>query len=252
MSESNKKNPWDDRERETYPMTHAEHYGDKDHGGWEITFDGWTTVISDDRNPTGVEPHIGDLYTFWGQMFRPYRGQAVNGTVLWYRTHEEESEHRRAENERRQQERRAEWEDQKDEYIARIAALPEVFRERIAVRQRNNSDFDWKYGGYELFCCEQAIIMAEAFRKLWPDKEGDELTALINAFYDEPWDVQCGIVLGLADGHSGNTFGASVALANQYLQAPQDIPRIIGALSPLVGSCEYGDVPPDHEACLDE
>jgi hypothetical protein len=247
---------WVDMQRETHPLERVERYepsGDYP-GGWEISFDRClTTIISDEYNGDGVVPYVGAQYTYWGRGFGSrHRGQAINGRVLWYLTEEEDAAKFHAEVEASQAKRRAEWEAGKDEYFARIAALPEIFRERIALRQRNNPDFDWEYGGYEVFCCEQAVLMAEAFRTRWPGKSGDDLNEAIRRFHDESWDEQRSAVPGLSEDHSGNTFGASVALANHYLQAPEGIPHVRGALSPLVGSCAYGDVPPEHEFCRDK
>jgi hypothetical protein len=50
-------------------------------------------------------------------------------------------------------------------------------------------------------------------------------------------------VPGFDDDHSGNTFGCSVKLALLSLEQPEGVVLIHGALSPLVGSKEYGCVP---------
>lgn len=47
------------------------------------------------------------------------------------------------------------------------------------------------------------------------------------------------LVPGLDDGHSGNTFGMSVYLAYWYLTKKDNVTKIQGALSPIVGSKEY-------------
>jgi hypothetical protein len=48
----------------------------------------------------------------------------------------------------------------------------------------------------------------------------------------------------LADGHSGNTVGCACLLARLYLTSPEDVARMHGALTPLVGCAEYGCVHP--------
>lgn len=74
--------------------------------------------------------------------------------------------------------------------------------------------------GYNRFCCEQAIIIAEALRT--NDK--------IVEFHKMNWDEQKKLVPGLDDGHSGNTFGAACKLAIAYLPRIREkrIDEVIG------------------------
>lgn len=52
------------------------------------------------------------------------------------------------------------------------------------------------------------------------------------------YEEQREVVPNLNDGHSGNTFGCACALAFAYLDCPENVPKMHGALSPLVGSDE--------------
>ncbi len=84
-----------------------------------------------------------------------------------------------------------------------------------------------------MFCCEQAIIIAKSCKT--PDA--------VAKFQKLDWKEQKEMVKKLDDGHSGNTFGASCALAYWYLQQPENVVKMRGSLATLVGSKEYGDIP---------
>lgn len=219
-----------------YPLERVERYD----GGWEIGFDGcYVTGIADELNTRGVVPRIGDLYRFYGDSWGPNRGRAIAGQVLWYETPEEHRDRTLRElAERKRLERERFYASEHDDYVQRRDALPEVFRERITKREANNPDFDWEYGQYELFCCEQALLIANALGTV----------EAIETFYGQDWDQQKQTVPGLDEGHSGNTFGCACSLARWYLANPSQVPLMYGALSPLVGSAAYGDLAPEEMA----
>lgn len=60
---------------------------------------------------------------------------------------------------------------------------------------------------YNLFCCEQGILIADSLQSEEKIKE----------FHKSSWDEQKKMVSLLSDGHSGNTFGMSCRLAIAYL-----------------------------------
>ena len=66
--------------------------------------------------------------------------------------------------------------------------------------------------GYNRFCCEQGIIIAESLR----NKDS------IIEFHKMDWNEQKSLVPGLDDGHSGNTFGVACRLAIAYLPRIRD------------------------------
>lgn len=68
---------------------------------------------------------------------------------------------------------------------------------------------------YNLFCCEQGIVISEAL------KSKDEIIK----WYKLGWDEQVKLVPGLDNGHSGNTFEISCRLAIQYLPMLKVIKR---------------------------
>lgn len=226
----------DDDDWHEYPLTRVKRDGD----GWEISFGScWESYLPDDKNLRGIEPRVGDVYRFYGAIWGPNRGRAVAGQVLWYETAEEHQDRTLREQAKSNQlKREAFYAEEHADFVKRRDALPDVFRERIAVRERNNPDFDWEYGQYELFCCEQAVLIANTLGSL----------EAVEAFQQAEWEQQLARVPGLSDGHSGNTFGCACALAGWYLKNPSQVPLLHGAMSPLVGSRAYGDIAEDVPA----
>jgi len=182
----------------------------------------------------GVTPIVGDSLTVHtkGGAFGIIRGMDLNGKQIFWKTDEElESE-------------RLEWlrnneEEKQRKYRANVAsmdkqynALPKCFQERIDKFRANNERFRVDYESYELFCCEQAVIIAKACKT----------SEAVQKFAKKDWDEQQKQVRNLSDGHSGNTFGAACHLAYWYLSDAESVVKIHGALSPLVGSEEYGDL----------
>lgn len=228
-------------------ISKVEPYTDGD--GWSITYsESYGCGIQRSRCPDGIVPKVGDTLTTFGQFGYSFHGQALNGEVLWYLSpEEEEAEFQQylAESERK---RKQAFDENKAKLDADYDALPAVFKKRIDKFRRTNPDFRWDHEGYEMFCCTQAVLLAE-----WAlDKaEGDPADALerIDAWnainskdHDPPYDfkAQLQAVPGWSDGHSGNTHGCAVILAKDFIVSPERVMAEHGALVPLVGCDEYG------------
>jgi hypothetical protein len=163
----------------------------------------------------------------------PFRGIAINGTVVFYRTPAEQRAKERADSEAYDAKKRAAFVEHRAEHDARIAALPEPFQRRLARFQQNNPDFRWQNEGYELFCCEQAVAIADRLK----------MPEAVAAFSKLEWEQQKEQVPEIDEGHSGNTFDASVRLAMHHVSNPENVVMEHGALCPLVGCRDYGCVP---------
>ena len=182
----------------------------------------------------GVKPKVGDKLTVHtkGGSFGTIRGMDLNGSKIFWKT-DEDLEAERVEWLRNNEERKQQkYKDNVSEMDKQYNALPKCFQERIDKFRANNDRFRIDYESYELFCCDQAILIANAC------KTKEE----VQVFKDKDWDKQLKQVKGLSDGHSGNTFGVACILAYWYLEQPENVVKMHGALSPLVGSEEYGDV----------
>lgn len=191
------------------------------------------------------EPKVGMKYrTYPKGLGHTIRGLVVDGVCIFYRTVEEEKERHRQWCADRDAATKAGFEKNKADLDARYDALPDHFKRRLDKFRTNNPDFRWRYEPYELMCCEDAVKIASAMEREDVLPGADDK---IKAFYDLPWDEQKNIVPGLHDGHSGNSFGMAVHLARLYLNDPEDVVRLHGALAPLVGSEEYGCVPRSQE-----
>lgn len=122
----------------------------------------------------------------------------------------------------------AAWAANTETNLAKLKAMPAPFRERI---ERFMARPEWgpEFGPYELFVCGEAVKIAEALKT----------RAAIEAYRKLPYGEQAA-ALPLDEGHSGNTFGSACLLAAVYLEQPELVARVHGALCPLVGCKEYG------------
>jgi len=177
----------------------------------------------------GVEPKVGDKIRVYGTFGHPIRGVVVNGVVAFYRTAGEQDEINRQTAQKMREDKLREYEAKKAEYEAAVAALPPEFQARIARFWRNNPSF-WENLPYELFCCQEAVKIAARCKT----------AGGIHAFYDLPCEKQREAVPELSGEHSGNTFGAACLLAQCYLEHPELVDKMHGALCPLVGCKDYG------------
>ena len=181
-----------------------------------------------------VKPEVGDSIEVIsvGTSFGIIRGVNLNDHIVFYQTDEELEAEEIARKKAQREKELSEFEENKAELNRRYNALPEIFRQRIDRFRRNNPDFRIKFEPYELYCCEEAIKIAVAC----------EDYPRVEAFNAMSYETQKLVVPTLDDGHSGNTFGCSVKLAYWYLKQPENVVKLHGALSPLVGSVAYGDI----------
>jgi hypothetical protein len=143
-------------------------------------------------------------------------------------TEDEAAEAHRAEVVKAKAERDAAWEAKREAFEARVALLPEAFQRRIAYFLAGVPRWGADHGGYELFCCEEAVKIIGACKT----------SAEVSAFAKD--DARQSAVLGdTLTEHSGNTFGAACMLAQASLQGVE-LWKVHGALCPLVGCEGYG------------
>ncbi len=201
-------------------------------GGWTVTFDGgWCC----DAPAGDIEPKVGDVFRTYGRMGRPFHGQALNGTLLWYETIEEQDEKRRQMLADMDAKRRANFAANKEQLDRDYDGLPPLFKMRIDRFRKANPDFRWEYESYEMFTCTQAVLLAGWAAELEaPAQAIDEWNAL-------PDKDQLEAIPGWSDGHSGNTHECAVALAKQYVTNRERVAIMPGAMSPLVGTADYSD-----------
>lgn len=206
--------------------------GDKEHG-WSMTRDDGWCFFCPATSP--VEPKPGDTARFYSRgIGYTVRGLFINEHRVFYRTDAEQREHDRQQAAEKKRERQYDFDKNRAAIDARVAALPEVFQQRLERFRNGNPEFRVEYEGYELFCCEQAIMLADLLKT--PDA--------IKAFHDLPWEQQLAQVpeshRDAFQGHSGNTMGASFRLAYHLLTNEANVVREHGALVPVVGCKEYG------------
>lgn len=159
-------------------------------------------------------------------------------------------------------------------------SLPDVFKRRLDKYRANNPNFRQEFEQYETFCLTEAVTIAEHLRPAYEEHAADltklseslhaldggktfatqgewfteiaakpendrklyAAQAVVTAFDRLPYEEQ--VAAGVSDEHSGNTHGMAIRMAMLYLAGRDDlIVGHYGAMAPLVGSDQYGDVP---------
>ncbi len=206
--------------------------GDSKHG-WGVTFDNCTGFFIPSDSP--IEPKVGMVMRQYGRGIGfVVRGCFLDGVKVFYRTKEEQDAHNAKLNREHEQAMRDEFEKNRADMDRRYEALPPIFRARLDKFRNNNPEFRWKFEGYELFVCEQAVLIADNLKTF---------EAIDRFHQSDSWESQKAAVPGLDNGHSGNTFDMACRLAIDYVTHPERVQQRHGALAPLVGSKEYGCVP---------
>lgn len=218
---------WNDGEREDGTVERVEPYADG--SNWSVTSsNGWSCDVSAEY---GVVPRVGDRFTTWGSIGRPIRGQAINDTVLYYRTPAEQGVEDAKQADAIRAERVAGYEGKRSDFEARVTALPAKLRERIeGFRAFKGDGWRHEFEPYEVFCCEEAVKIHAVF------PTGEQVKAFSTMGHDE----QRAAFPAMSTEHSGNTFGVSVRLAYHLGANPDLLPKDHGALCGLVGCEDYG------------
>lgn len=216
----------DDTNFELHTLTKVEEYED----GYTLHFGSMCLGIS----KVGVVPKIGDEVKIYGDGWGyPVRGVVINNQVVYYRTPSEQQEYQRLQSEQYRLEKQIKFFENKAQINADYEALPDVFQQRVDRFRRNNPDFRWENEPYEVFCCQEAVKIAEHFST--PDE--------IEAFHGADYEKQKHLFADLDYGaHSGNTLSCAISLAYWYRTQPDLVVKAHGALCPLVGCKEYGCV----------
>lgn len=203
---------------------------------------GWVFGLRDGRgfgipkpeDVTLLMPRSGDRVALieWKNEVRVL---VVEGYVFAYRTEAEcllAATERVAQMDARKQ---ATLEEMRSEFTDREAALPVEIAGRLrALRERSiltEEEWNRTYWGYELFVCEEAAKMVAAVRD--GSLDWDRFT-LNEVKFPE-----------LSDQHSGNTFGASVYMANLILTHDEPVGSDLvnamsAAMAQINGSRESG------------
>ena len=200
-------------------------------GGFELKRqDGWALFV---QNPNNLPlPNVGDSVRFYGHgIGSTVRGVVCGENIYYYRTEEEDAEEHRRTIENMNLTKQRDFETNKPKWDEDLAALPEPFRARIERFMSRDSDWGWKFGPYEMFCCKEATKILNTVT----DKD------VLAGFGKLDIEKQKQLIPDLDyENHSGNTFGASVFLARVYLEDEDLVPKAHGALCPLVGCQDYG------------
>jgi hypothetical protein len=229
-------------------------------GSWTIETESSSGFgVSRDRVEDSIwddfSPQKGDAITLYTRGFSQVVGLDLNGSRVFLMTDQEIEAQRALQAARMDRQKAERFERERERLDADYEALPQVFRDRIDRFRANNPNFREEFESYEMFVCKEAVQLAERAREAVASGEPEGppevrwlywARALNSAAYD--YDYQRELrVTGMSDAHSGNTAGAAFLLARAYIESPEYVARVRGAMSPLVGSDAYGDVPREEQ-----
>lgn len=197
-------------------------------GGWECRIG--ATCFFVENTLCDDTPLVGHRVKMLGAFGYSIRGIEINDQCYRYRSKEEEDARHQQWVANYHAKKQKAADDQRATRDAKVAAMPQFFRERIERFRNTNPDFRRDNESYEIFACEQAILFQETLKTV------EALSEFSKAEYEE----QKRLVPGLDEGHSGNTFGAALHLAKLAMTQPELLPKMHGALCPLIGCKNYG------------
>lgn len=210
----------------TTTITKVRHDGDY----YSVTGEtGWSIGIPDNL---GIVPKVGQTLEYFGNTLGYIRGVRIDGVVAWYRTEAEQAAFLAEQQVIETAKKQAFFEEHEADFYRRIAQLPAPFKERVTAFLQATPTFGRDFLPYELFVCEQAVEIGKSFKTI----------EALDEFYGLTYDQQLLLVPNLAADHSGNTFGAACMLAKLAMRddALEIVPKMHGALCPLVGCAAYG------------
>lgn len=195
-----------------------------DDEGHDISLEGLCFWLDAKYN---ITPKKGDEVTLYTVQGSKVRGLDLNGQRVFYKTDDDLDREHKEMVAKLQKEKEERFKKEKTKLDKQYDKLPQCFKKRIDNFRKNNPKFRVDYENYELFCCSEAVLIAKTLKTPQKIKEFRES--------NNRWNL----VPKLNKGHSGNTMVVSTGMAYWYLQQPEAIIKIAGALSPLVGSREY-------------
>jgi hypothetical protein len=158
----------------------------------------------------GVTPEPGDVITLYMVQGNTIRGMDINGTFIYYKTDEYLKQERKEWLENYRLEKLASFEKDKARLDTDFANLPLAFQSRITRFREASDDFRVDSESYEMFCCMEAVKIANTLKT--PDA--------VKNFKELPYEAQIKLV-SIDGGHSGNTFGGACMLAYRYLEGKE-------------------------------
>lgn len=201
-----------------------------------ISDDGWTitTLVGFGfflEKKYDCDPQVGDEIEIATKNISQIRGVALNGEIVFYKSDRQLDLEHEEYRQKQERDKKADFEKNRAKYDLQYEKLPDVFKMRLDRFRRALPDWRWEYEPYEIFCCTQAVAIADALKT----------EKAIQDFAKLDFAEQQKLVPGLSDGHSGNTFGTSCRLAQFYVSGDPDLVwRWHGALCNLVGCEAYG------------
>lgn len=214
--------------------------------GYGINYGYSGFILSKEYLGNELPPAVGDdivVYIVQGSLIR---GVDLRGEPLYFKTNAELELDREKALRDSTERKRLQWAEDREDLLARVAALPPEYQRRIEWFRVHLEGWDIEFLAYELFACEQAIVLAGAAKA-----SGDDPREWLEALRDMKYSKQIELVPEISDQHSGNTFGVSLTLALLSVQEPLLVVAMHGAMVGLTGCEEYGCAHPREDDVME-
>lgn len=184
-----------------------------DDGYW-ITRGCIGSFLADKNNPKRIVPKVGDTARVYGRIGQAVYGLDLNGHQVYWHTEAEREADRTAMLAKMDREKRERYETDREMNERKVQNLPDPLRLRIERFRAEDKDGEGRlWEAYEIFCCEQATVIADVLRPKLTRMTAKEAVEWFRAL---PYEEQT--AMGLSDQHSGNTFGGACSLAYRLLE----------------------------------
>lgn len=187
-------------------------------------------------------PKIGDTVRLYGGFGRNVCGGDINGEPIYWITIAEEDAKRQKWSDEYHARQEREFVENEERLDAECEALPTALRRRIeSFREAGGREWRVSNESYEMFVCAQAVVIAtlgsrEAILR-WNSINSKEPPEGYTPYDYKRQHVE---LPGFSDQHSGNTYGAAVALALMLVEEhPEQAIIMPAALAPISGDPRY-------------
>ena len=179
---------------------------DYDKDSWELTIDKGDSIFCIKKG--NFIPKAGMTARFYSKgLGYSVRGIEIDGNIMYYRTPAQAEEDHEKWCAEKTKEAKASFKKNKKQNEKDYQSLPDAYKKRMDRLRLKSPNDTYEWEPYEMFILTQSAEIAKHLK----------IVKEVNKWKDLAWEEQKKLVPTLNDGHSPNTFDASVHLAKKYL-----------------------------------